>query len=54
MIAISPGCPSVVTSWPSSSSNFRRVLGSGTPMVPVYSVAVMGLQLTVGLVSDNP
>ena len=53
-MAISPGWPGCVTSRPSSSSSFRKVLGSGTPMLPVNSREVTGLQLTVGLVSDRP
>jgi hypothetical protein len=39
---------------PSSSSSFIQVLGSGTPMVPLYSVLVAGLQLAVGEVSLRP
>ena len=31
-----------------------KVLGSGTPMVPLYSVLVVGLQLAEGLVSLRP
>jgi hypothetical protein len=31
-----------------------KVLGKGTPMVPVNCVLVVGLQLADGLVSDNP
>jgi hypothetical protein len=31
-----------------------KVLGKGTPTVPVNWVLVVGLQLTDGLVSDKP
>jgi hypothetical protein len=39
---------------PSSSTHFIQVEGSGTPMVPVNSVLVVGLQLAEGEVSDRP
>ena len=53
LMAISPVWP-WGTSWPSSSRIFIQVLGIGTPMVPVNSVLVVGLQLAEGLVSDRP
>jgi hypothetical protein len=34
--------------------HFIHVDGSGTPMLPLYSVLVTGLQLTEGEVSDSP
>jgi hypothetical protein len=34
--------------------HYIQVPGNGTPMVPVYSVLVVGLQLADGDVSDRP
>ena len=53
-MAISPDWPSSVTSLPLSSISFMSVLGTGTPIVPVYSLEVTGLHEAIGLVSDRP
>ena len=37
-----------------AARNIMRVLGMGTPMVPLNAVLVVGLQLAEGLVSDSP
>lgn len=50
---ISPGSPSG-TSLPASSRIVTSVDGSGSPIVPLYSVAVTGLQVATGDVSDSP
>ena len=53
-MAISPRSSRLNTSLPLSSTSFIMVLGTGTPMEPVNSVLVTGLQLATGLVSDRP
>src|SRR6218665_1380544 len=53
-MAISPGWFGCVTGLPSSSISFIQVLGIGTPMVPLNSVAVTGLQQTEGLPPEKP
>ena len=54
LMAISPAWPVAEMSRPSSSRMRMYVLGMGTPMVPENSVAVTGLQLAEGLVSERP